>query len=196
MAVELANVRATLDAADSRSIAALATRLADLQRPVAVLSGEASAGVAVQFTDQLQQLRDDVRTLAGLARWRCDATSPCCRPPTTAIVIDLRRYERWVLEAHESMCERSIWSAAFTDSMLSPLAARSAVMFVVSADSVGPFDSHVGTLALLNLVVGRGRRIAPQLGARPPRRGRGGMDAARLADRLGVAASFARPSLA
>ena len=64
-------------------------------------------------------------------------------------------------------------------------------MFVVSADSVGPFDSHVGTLALLNLIVRRGRRIAPELGARPPGRGRGGVDAARLADRLGVAASFA-----
>ncbi len=25
-------------------------------------------------------------------------------------------------------------------------------MFVVSADSIGPFDSHVGTLALLNLI--------------------------------------------
>jgi hypothetical protein len=26
------------------------------------------------------------------------------------------------------------------------------VTFVLSADSVGPFDSHVGTLALLNLI--------------------------------------------
>jgi DNA-binding MurR/RpiR family transcriptional regulator len=152
IAVELANVRATLDAADSRSISSLAARLADLARPVAVLSGEASAGVALQFTNQLQQLRDDVRILHGseVAVRRDIAVLPAS---STAVVIDLRRYERWVLEAHQSLCERKIWSAAFTDSMLSPLAARSGVMFVVSADSVGPFDSHVGTLSLLNLVV-------------------------------------------
>jgi DNA-binding MurR/RpiR family transcriptional regulator len=152
VAVELANVRATLDTADSRSISSLAARLADLARPVAVLSGEASAGVALQFTNQLQQLRDDVRILHGseVAVRRDIAVLPA---NSTAVVIDLRRYERWVLEAHESLSERSIWSAAFTDSMLSPLAARAGVMFVVSADSVGPFDSHVGTLSLLNLVV-------------------------------------------
>jgi DNA-binding MurR/RpiR family transcriptional regulator len=67
-------------------------------------------------------------------------------------VIDLRRYERWLLDAHASLRERGVWSAAFTDSILSPLAARADVMFVLSADSVGPFDSHVGTLALLNLI--------------------------------------------
>jgi DNA-binding MurR/RpiR family transcriptional regulator len=151
-AVELANVRATLDAADSGAIDALATRLSDLGRPVAVLSGEASVGVATQFTDQVQQLRDGVRLLHGseVAVSREVAVLPA---NATVVAIDLRRYERWVLDAHRSMCDRGIWSAAFTDSLLSPLAARADVMFVVSADSVGPFDSHVGTLALLNLVV-------------------------------------------
>ena len=151
-AVEAANVRSTLDAAEPRSIELLVQRLADLTRPVVVLSGEASAGVAVQFADQLQQLRDGVRVLHGSeVAVRRDVAVLDRR--ATAVVIDLRRYERWVLEAHRSMCDRDVWSAAFTDSMLSPLAARSEVMFVVSADSVGPFDSHVGTLALLNLIV-------------------------------------------
>jgi len=68
-------------------------------------------------------------------------------------VIDLRRYERWLLDAHASLRERGVWSAAFTDSLLSPLAAQADVMFVLSADSVGPFDSHVGTLALFDLLV-------------------------------------------
>lgn len=150
-AVELANVRATIEAADSRSIETLAARLADLSRPVVVVSGEASAGVAEQFTDQLEQLREDVRVLRGsdVAVRRAIAVLPA---NATAIVIDLRRYERWVLDAHTSLRERGVWSAAFTDSILSPLAARADVTFVLSADSVGPFDSHVGTLALLNLI--------------------------------------------
>jgi DNA-binding MurR/RpiR family transcriptional regulator len=150
-AVELANVRATIEAADSRSIEQLTSRVADLGRPVVILSGEASAGVAQQFTDQLEQLRDDVRVLGGsdVAVRRAIAVLPS---EATAVVIDLRRYERWVLDAHASLRDRGVWSAAFTDSILSPLAARADVTFVVSADSVGPFDSHVGTLALLNLI--------------------------------------------
>ena len=37
--------------------------------------------------------------------------------------------------------------------MLSPLAAAADTTLVVEAASTGPFDSHVGTLALLNLLV-------------------------------------------
>jgi DNA-binding MurR/RpiR family transcriptional regulator len=150
-AVELANVRATIEAADPAAIEQLATRLADLGRPVVVLSGEASAGVAEQFSDQLEQLREDVRMLRGsdVAVRRAIAVLPS---DATAVVIDLRRYERWLLDAHASLRERGVWSAAFTDSILSPLAARADVTFMLSADSVGPFDSHVGTLALLNLI--------------------------------------------
>ena len=150
-AVELANVRATIEAADPLAIEQLTARLADPSRPVVVLSGEASAGVAEQFTDQLEQLRDDVRVVHGsdVAVRRAIAVLP---GRATAVVIDLRRYERWLLDAHASLRERGVWSAAFTDSILSPLAARADVMFVLSADSVGPFDSHVGTLALLNLI--------------------------------------------
>ncbi len=150
-AVELANVRATIEAADPLAIEQLTARLADLSRPVVVLSGEASAGVAEQFTDQLEQLRDDVRVVHGsdVAVRRAIAVLP---GRATAVVIDLRRYERWLLDAHASLRERGVWSAAFTDSILSPLAAHGDVTFVLSADSVGPFDSHVGTLALLNLI--------------------------------------------
>ncbi len=43
---------------------------------------------------------------------------------------------------------------AITDSLLSPLCVDARCRFVVSALGGGPFDSHVGTLALLNLLVG------------------------------------------
>ena len=45
------------------------------------------------------------------------------------------------------------WIVAVTDSVLSPLAAAADSTLVVDAASTGPFDSHVGTLALLNLLV-------------------------------------------
>lgn len=152
LAAEIANVQATLDGADPASVDALVGRLADLDRPVATLSGVASAGVALQFTSQLSQLRSDVTTIAGSdVEVRRDIA--LLDPRASALVIDLRRYDRWVLDAHAALVERGVWTASFSDSVLSPIAAHADVTFVVSAAAVGPFDSHVGSLALLDLVV-------------------------------------------
>lgn len=148
---ELGNVRSSIEAAGEQDVRTVVTRLADLDRPVVVLSGEASEGVAHQFVGQLQQLRGGVSMLGGsdvLVR-REIAVLP---RSASVVVIDLRRYERWVLDAHADLHARGIWSAGLTDSMLSPIAATAEVTFVVAAGAVGPFDSHVGTLSLLNLV--------------------------------------------
>lgn len=153
-AIELANVQATLDGVTEDALAILADRLADLGRPVRVLSGEATAGVAVQFLGQLQQLRPNVGSIRG-SEVSVRREIALLDPSTTVIVIDLRRYERWVLDAHLALDARGIWTAGLTDGMLSPIAARAAVTFLVTAGSEGPFDSHVGTLALLNLIAAR-----------------------------------------
>ena len=151
VSVELANVQATLDAAADDALDQLTSRLADLARPVRVLSGEATAGVAAQFVSQLHQLRPDVQLICG-SEVSVRREIAVLSDAAAVVVIDLRRYERWVLDAQALLGERGIWTAGLTDSMLSPIAARSAVTFLVSAGSEGPFDSHVGTLALLNLV--------------------------------------------
>jgi DNA-binding MurR/RpiR family transcriptional regulator len=150
--VEVGNVRATLDAVDADVLRSVVSRLADDTRPVLVLSGVASRGVAVQFVGDLEQLRPAVRLLDGngidiirtLALAGADAT---------LVVLDLRRYERWLLDATNLAQDRGVWIAAISDSVLSPLSALAQASFVVSAASTGPFDSHVGTLALLNLLV-------------------------------------------
>jgi DNA-binding MurR/RpiR family transcriptional regulator len=149
-ATEAGNVKSTVEGASDEGVAAVARRLADLDRPVAILTGEASAGVARQFASQLHELRGGVTVLGGTdVAVRRDIALMTAN--TTVIVIDLRRYEHWVLDAHRTIHDRGIWSAGLTDSMLSPIAALAEVSFIVAAGSVGPFDSHVGTLALLNL---------------------------------------------
>jgi DNA-binding MurR/RpiR family transcriptional regulator len=148
---ELANVQSTLTAVDDTSLALLVDRLADLDRSVAVVSSDASAGVARQFVSQLHQLRHGV-SLSGGSDVEVRRELAVLDQDTTLIVIDLRRYERWVLDAHEIAVGRGIWSAGITDSMLSPVASAADVTFVVGAASTGPFDSYVGVLALLNLV--------------------------------------------
>lgn len=150
-ATELTNVERTLTAVDRTALGLLVDRLSDTERPVAVLSGDDSTGVATQFVTQLNQIRPDVSMVGGnqVAVDRAVAVLPTS---ASVMVIDLRRYERWVLDAYEMLTERGIWSAAFSDRALSPLSSRANVAFDVHAASHGPFDSHVGTLALLNMV--------------------------------------------
>jgi DNA-binding MurR/RpiR family transcriptional regulator len=117
-----------------------------------VISGDASTGVAVQFTADLGLLRPGVEMLMGndIAIQRQIALLSA---DTTVIALDVRRYDRWLVDAVRLMHARGCWIAAITDSPLSPLALDAERSFIVHADSDGPFDSHVGTLALLNAVV-------------------------------------------
>ncbi len=152
LATELGNVQATLDDVDDESLAVLVERLGDLDVGVAVVSGDASDGVARQFADELGLLRPGVARLGGNeVAVRRDVS--LLAPSTTVVAIDVRRYDRWLLDTVTEARQRGMWIAALTDSYLSPIAANADRTFVLSAGSVGPFDSHVGTLALLNLIV-------------------------------------------
>jgi DNA-binding MurR/RpiR family transcriptional regulator len=83
-----------------------------------------------------------------------------CGPDTVVVAIDLRRYERWVLDHVGRAVAAGATAVAVTDSLLSPLAAQATVSFTVSAEGAGVFDSHVGTLALANaLVTGAAARL-------------------------------------
>jgi DNA-binding MurR/RpiR family transcriptional regulator len=152
MATELDNVQSTLEQADreafGRAVAALSSRTAR----VAVLSGEASAGIAHQAVGELSLLREGVELVVGteVAVVRAIAL---LGPGDACLVIDLRRYDRWVLEAARLAGERGVTLIALTDSALSPLALEADASFTVVAASAGPFDSHVATLALLNAIV-------------------------------------------
>ena len=69
-----------------------------------------------------------------------------------------------MVEAARAAAARGAVVITLTDSRLSPLAAPATVTFVVTAEGAGPFDSHVGTLALVNALVSgvaaQGRRSA------------------------------------
>jgi DNA-binding MurR/RpiR family transcriptional regulator len=149
---ELSNVRATLGAVGADDLAATVALLADVDRPVLVLSGVASRGVAMQFVGDLEQLRPACRLLDGntvdIVR-----TLALAGGAATVVALDLRRYERWLLDAVGVARDNGSAVVAITDSVLSPLAAASAHSFLVAAAAAGPFDSHVGTLALLDLLV-------------------------------------------
>ncbi|HEX9260653.1 MAG TPA: MurR/RpiR family transcriptional regulator [Acidimicrobiales bacterium] len=150
LATELDNVQATLDGLDRGDFATAVTMLAD-SRAVHVSAGEASRGAGLVLVDGLSMLRQQVALVAGhdvgLGRALADIT-----PGDVVVAIDFRRYERWVVRLVELAARRGARIVALTDSRLSPLAEVAAPTFVVRAEAIGPFDSHVGTLALVNVL--------------------------------------------
>lgn len=148
---EVDNVHNTLRAVEPEALAEVVERVATADR-VFVLSGDASGGVARQLLNELRALRDGVELIDGndVAVRRMVSL---LRPADVVIAIDLRRYDRWVVESARLAADRGVFLASFTDSLLSPLASLSARTFTVAAAGAGPFDSHVGTLALANLLV-------------------------------------------
>lgn len=152
LATETDNVRASLGAVDGAALARATERLADPANRIVVASGDASTGVATQFTGELRLLRDHVVQLSGdpVAVHRDLALFT---EHTVLVLVDVHRYDRWVLDVAVHASQRDWPIVAVTDGVLSPLATAASEVFVVAAGTVGPFDSHVGILAVLGLIV-------------------------------------------
>lgn len=146
---EAENVHRTIEAVDRASFDRAVALLADRKRMVRVLAGAAQDGVGASLSDALDLLRAGVVRVGGSP---VAVTSQLAHtePGDVLIAIDLRRYERWVLEAAEATSAAGGLVIALTDSRLSPLAREAEVTFTITAEGAGPFDSHVGTLALAN----------------------------------------------
>jgi DNA-binding MurR/RpiR family transcriptional regulator len=160
---ELGNVQRTLEGADPEAFAAAVSLLADERRPVRVLAGDAEAGIGAMCASLLSMLRDDVAQVGGSDAAVVRQLGPLA-DGSVVVAIDLRRYERWVVEHARRAAGGGARVVALTDSVLSPLAALATVSLTVAAEGAGPFDSHVGTLALVNAlatgVAGRLRHTA------------------------------------
>ncbi len=150
--IEGENVADTLAGVDRSAFDDVATALAAPRRQVWVLAGEASRGVGQLLADELGMLRSGVEQLEGnglrLGRGLAEVAEG-----DVLLVIDLRRYERWVLSTTEQARSLGALVVAISDSALSPLAELANHTFVVRAAGVGPFDSHVGSLAFGNALV-------------------------------------------
>ena len=165
---ELDNVERTLSGVAPEAFGAAVDLLADRRREVLVVAGDAESGVGAMFAAMLALVREDVAQVGGsdvaVARRMAG-----CGPATVVVAIDLRRYERWVVDCVGRAVAAGATALAVTDSPLSPLAAMTGgqparndggVTFTVAAEGAGVFDSHVGTLALANaLVTGTAARL-------------------------------------
>lgn len=152
VAAEIENVTQTLAAINQDMFRAAVSKMSDRRRQVIVLPGEMTLAVGEELAGHLAQLRDGVTLVTGsemTASKRLASTDP----GDVVVAIDIRRYERRVLTLLRRAASQGGAVIAITDSPLSPLASLASETFFVAAQGVGPFDSLVGALALVNALV-------------------------------------------
>ncbi|MGH9022419.1 MAG: MurR/RpiR family transcriptional regulator [Acidimicrobiia bacterium] len=150
-AVETDNVTATLGEVDPGSLDDAAKLMADRRRRLLIVSGDATAGVARTLADGLAMLRPGVELLDGSEVRMLRAVTAASGD--VLLVVDVVRYDRALLTVARAGAGGGARLVTLSDSPLSPIALLAEIAFTVRAVGVGPFDSHVGTLALANALV-------------------------------------------
>src|SRR5947209_1060597 len=166
LATDLDNVRATLEAVDGDAFRGAVSLLADRGRRVFVLAGEIARGAGIALGTQLDLVRAGVVVLGGSPA-RVARQIAELEPGDVVIVIEHRRYERWLLDVLARARVAGAEVLALTDRSLSPIATDARHVFVVAATGVGPFDSHTATMALVHaLTAGVAARLRRSATAR------------------------------
>jgi DNA-binding MurR/RpiR family transcriptional regulator len=159
MAVEAENLASTFEHLDRDALRRASAALAIRRARVVVLPGGASVGVGRQLCDELALLRPGVTLVTG-SPVAVAARTADLHEGDVVVTIDLRRYDRAVLDAVSAAADMGATVVAITDSVLSPLAALADAALIAAAEGAGPFDSHLGVLAIGNaLVAGLAARL-------------------------------------
>ena len=118
LAFELDNLQDTFGQVNRASFDEAARRLAECPGRVLIIAAECAAGIGDLLTDQPAMLRDGMTKLS--AGTTCTSGSSWPRPgrTDTALVIDQRRDDRWVLGALKLVAGSGAYIISFSDSLL------------------------------------------------------------------------------
>jgi DNA-binding MurR/RpiR family transcriptional regulator len=146
------NLKATLDVLSHRDANEAVERLSDVRRGVWVLGGRVSAPLARYLAAQLHLLRP------GIGLVDAERSSPAqqlidMRKADVLVVFDFRRYQADTIESARVASAQGCNVILFTDPWLSPASAYARQVITTSVDTVGPFDSLVGAMAVVEAVV-------------------------------------------
>ena len=160
--VASANLKATLVVLSHRDANEAVELLADVRRRVLVLGGRMSAPLARYLAGQLHLLRP------GIGLVDAERSAPAqqlidMRKGDVLVVFDYRRYQADTIESARVASTQGCQVILFTDPWLSPASAYARQVIVTSVDTVGPFDSLVGAMAVVEGVVAA---VLGRLGAR------------------------------
>ena len=160
------NLKATLELLSERDVMEAVDLLADVRRRVMVLGGRVSATLARYLAGQLHLLRP------GIGLVDAERAAPAqqlidIRKTDVLVVFDYRRYQPDTIECARIAAGRGCSVVLFTDPWLSPASAFSRQVLVTSVETVGPFDSLVGAMAVVEAVVAAVlRKLGPRAESR------------------------------
>jgi DNA-binding MurR/RpiR family transcriptional regulator len=160
------NLKATEQLLSERDVKEAVELLADVRRRVMVVGGRVSAPLARYLAAQLHLLRPGVGLIDS------ERSVPVqqlidMRKTDVLVVFDYRRYQADTIECARAAASRGCDVVLFTDQWLSPASAVSRQVLVTSVENLGPFDSLVGAVALVEAVVGSVlARLGPRAEAR------------------------------
>ena len=159
-------LRATLELLSDRDVKEAVKLLADVRRRVMILGGRVSAPLARYLAGQLHLLRP------GIGLVDAERSAPAqqlidMRKTDVLVVFDYRRYQSDTIESARVAASRGCDVILFTDPWLSPASAFSRQVLVTSVETVGPFDSLVGAIAVVEaLIAAVLRELGPRAEAR------------------------------
>ena len=160
------NLQATEQLLSERDVKEAVELLSDVRRRVMVVGGRVSAPLARYLSAQLHLLRP------GIGLIDSERSVPAqqlidMRKTDVLVVFDYRRYQADTIECARVAASRGCDVILFTDQWLSPSSAVARQVLVTSVETVGPFDSLVGAVALVEAVVGSVlARLGPRAEAR------------------------------
>src|SRR5881275_1299924 len=146
------NLKSTLELLSDRDVKETVSLLADVRRRVMILGGRVSSPLARYLAGQLHLLRPGVGLVDS------DRSAPAqqlidMRKTDVLVVFDYRRYQPDTIDCARVAAGRGCDVILFTDPWLSPASAFARQVLVTSVETVGPFDSLVGAVAVVEAVV-------------------------------------------
>lgn len=152
------NLDATLHLVSNGDFDEAVTVLADIRRRVLVLGGRVSAPLARYLAGQLHLLRPGVELVAA------DRGAPAqqlidMRKTDVLVVFDYRRYQADTIESARVAAGHGSNVVLLTDPWLSPASAVARQVLVTSVETVGPFDSLVGAMAVVEALIAAVLRV-------------------------------------
>jgi DNA-binding MurR/RpiR family transcriptional regulator len=146
------NLKVTLEVLSHRDVNEAVELLADVRRRVMVLGGRVSAPLARYLAHQLHLLRP------GIGLVDAERSTPAqelidMRKGDILVIFDYRRYQADTIESAQVTSVQGGNVILFTDPWLSPASAFAKQVIVTGVDQVGPFDSLVGPMAVVEGVV-------------------------------------------
>jgi DNA-binding MurR/RpiR family transcriptional regulator len=156
------NLKATQEVLSHRDVTEAVELLADVRRRVMVLGGRVSAPLARYLAGQLHLLRPGIELV------EAERSTPAqqlidVRKTDVLVVFDYRRYQADTIKAARIAAGRGCNVILFTDPWISPVSAFARQVLVTRVETVGPFDSLVGALAVVEAIVAE---VLRKLGSR------------------------------